>query len=226
MGLSKPFWQRREDPELENVIVFDFDGVLADTLDEMLHITRLVCNMMGYPCEPSPADLNALNKMEFAELGKQLGIPEQREQEFVEHTFRLFSARPVPPRIFPGMREVVLGLAGENKIGVLTGNAFQVVDRFLETNELSTAVAIVQSAEAPGNRSMKLKRIVSELGSPARSAYLVGDAVSDVQAAHECSVTSIAVTWGHQSEAKLRSVNPDILVHTPQELLTILSGKN
>jgi phosphoglycolate phosphatase len=226
MGLSKPFWQLREDPELENVIVFDFDGVLADTLDEMLHIVRLVCDSLGYPCEPSPADLNALNKMEFAELGKQLGIPEQREQEFVEQTFRLFGARPVPPRIFPGMREVVLELAGENKIGILTGNAFQVVDRFLETNELSTAIAIVQSAEAPGNRSMKLKRIISQLGGPARSVYLVGDAVSDVQVARESSVTSIAVTWGHQSEAKLRSVNPDFLVHTPQELLSILSGKN
>ena len=211
---------------MENVVVFDFDGVLADTLDEMLHIARLVCETMGYPCEPSPADLNALNKMEFAELGKQLGIPEQRVQEFVERTFRLFGARPAPPRIFTGMREVVLKLADFNKIGILTGNSFQVVDRFLETNDLSAAIAVVLSADAPGNRLAKLQRIVSQLAGPAGNAYLVGDAVSDVQVARESSITSIAVTWGHQSEAKLRSVNPDYLVHTPQELLSILSDKN
>jgi phosphoglycolate phosphatase len=211
---------------LENVVVFDFDGVLADTLDEMLHIASLVCDTMGYPCEPSPADLNALNKMEFAELGRQLGIPDQRVQDFVERTFRRFCSRPVPPRIFPGMREVVVELANENRIGILTGNTFQVVNRFLETNDLSATIDVVMSADAPGSRSEKLKRIVSQLGGPEAKAFLVGDAVSDVQAAREEAVTSVAVTWGHQSEAKLRSVNPDYLVHTPPELLRILRGQN
>jgi phosphoglycolate phosphatase len=211
---------------LENVVVFDFDGVLADTLDEMLHIARLVCDSMGYPCEPSPADLNALNRMEFIELGKQLGIPEPHVDEFVERTFRLFSARPVPPRIFPGMREVVVGLADKTKIGILTGNTFQVVDRFLETNELSAAIDVVMSADAPGNRLVKLERIVAQLGQPRGKKYLVGDAVSDVLVAHESAVTSVAVTWGHQSEAKLLSAKPDYLVHTPQELMYILLDNN
>jgi phosphoglycolate phosphatase len=207
---------------LANVVVFDFDGVLADTLDEMLLISKQVCESMGYPCEPSSADLNALNRMEFVELGKQLGIPEPRVDEFVERTFRLFSTRPAPPRIFPGMREVVLGLADKTKIGILTGNTFQVVDRFLETNELSAAIDVVMSADAPGNRSMKLERIVSQLGQLQSKKYLVGDAVSDVRVAHESAVTSIAVTWGHQSETKLRGANPDYIVHTPHELLCIL----
>jgi phosphoglycolate phosphatase len=135
----------------------------------------------------------------------------------------LFSARPVPPRIFPGMREVVVGLANKTRIGILTGNTFQVVNRFLEMNELSAAIDVVMSADAPGNRSEKLERIVAQLGQPRGKKYLVGDAVSDVQVARERSVTSVAVTWGHQSETKLRSAKPDYLVHTPQELLCILS---
>jgi len=207
---------------LEDVVVFDFDGVLADTLDEMLHIARQVCETMGYPCQPSPEDLNALNRMEFAELGRQLGIPERLVGEFVERTFKLFCSRPVPPRIFPGMREVVIKLAERSKIGILTGNTFQVVDQFLEANQLSAAIDVILSADVPGNRLVKLQRIVSQLGSPQGKAYLVGDAVSDVQAARQGAVTSIAVTWGHQSEAKLRSVNPDYLVHTPGELLSLL----
>ncbi len=69
--------------------------------------------------------------------------PSTRVDEFVERTFRLFSTRPAPPRIFPGMREVVLELADKTKIGILTGNTFQVVDRFLETNDLSAAIDVV-----------------------------------------------------------------------------------
>jgi phosphoglycolate phosphatase len=124
------------------------------------------------------------------------------------------------------MRDVLVQLSDDHKLGILTGNTFRVVDRFLETNDLSAAIDVVLSADAPGNRSTKLERIVAQLGNSAGEAYLVGDAVSDVQVARECSVTSIAVTWGHQSEAKLRNVNPDYLIRTPQELLQILLGKN
>ena len=56
-------------------MVFDFDGVLADTLDEMLHIAGHGLREMGYPCQPSPNDLNALNKMEFVELGSNWAFP-------------------------------------------------------------------------------------------------------------------------------------------------------
>lgn len=209
---------------MKNLVIFDFDGVLADTLDEMLHIAGLVCEMMGYPCTPSPSDLEVLNKMEFRELGKQLGIPENHVDEFVERTFGMFGARAVPPRIFPGMREVVTTLSKDHKIGILTGNTFQVVDRFLEVNDLSAAIAIVMSADEPGSRSEKLCRIVSQLGGPGVQSYLVGDAVSDVQVARTCAVTSIAVSWGHQSETKLLSVDPDYLVHTPLELLALFQN--
>jgi len=207
---------------LKNIVIFDFDGVLADTLDEMLHIVWIVCDEMGYPCEPSPSDLNALDRMEFIELGRHLGIPEARLNEFVERTFRLLSSQPLPPQIFPGMQDVVLELAKHHQIGLLTGNTFQVVDRFLETNNLSAAVAVLLCADTPGSRSEKLQRIITHFGRDGRRVYFIGDAVSDVRAAHSQQATSIAVTWGHQSEAKLRSAGPDYLVHTPQELLAVL----
>ena len=209
---------------MENLVIFDFDGVLADTLDEMLHIAGLVCEMMGYPCTPSPSDLDVLRKMEFRELGKQLGIPEQHVDEFVERTFDMFGSRPVPPRIFPGMREVVTTLSKDHKIAILTGNTFQVVDRFLVANDLSAVIAVVMSADEPGSRSEKLSCIVSQLGGPGVQSYLVGDAVSDVQVARTGGVTSIAVTWGHQSENRLLSVDPDYLVHTPLELLALFQN--
>ncbi len=204
------------------MIVFDFDGVLADTLEDMLQITRTVCTELGCPCEPSAADLDALENMSFAELGKQLGVPADKVSEFVERTFRLFIARPAPPRIFPGMREVVIKLAPISRIGILTGNNSAVVNRFIEFHNLSSYIDRVFAEDAPGTRPEKLGRLVSILGKPESKAYLVSDAVSDIRAARQASVTSIAVTWGHQSEPKLLRENPGHLVRSPQELLQVL----
>jgi len=55
---------------------------------------------------------------------------------------------------------------------------------------------------------------MATLGTPPGKAYLVGDAVSDVRVARETGLVSIAVAWGHQSEAHLRQAKPDHLVHT------------
>jgi phosphoglycolate phosphatase-like HAD superfamily hydrolase len=51
--------------------------------------------------------------------------------------------------------------------------------------------------------------------------YVVGDSASDIRAAKESSVKSIAVSWGHQGINKLASARPDHLVHSPQELLEL-----
>ena len=42
------------------LILFDFDGVLADTLDDMLHFAQAVCVELGSDRIPTPADLDAL----------------------------------------------------------------------------------------------------------------------------------------------------------------------
>ena len=52
---------------------------------------------------------------------------------------------------------------------------------------------------------------------------MVGDSLSDIRAAKEASVTSIAVTWGHQSLEHLLRGNPDHVVRFPQELIEVIN---
>jgi phosphoglycolate phosphatase-like HAD superfamily hydrolase len=53
--------------------------------------------------------------------------------------------------------------------------------------------------------------------------YMVGDAVSDIRAARQASIKSIAVGWGHQSISRLEAEHPDHLVKTPLKLKLLLS---
>jgi phosphoglycolate phosphatase-like HAD superfamily hydrolase len=50
---------------------------------------------------------------------------------------------------------------------------------------------------------------------------MVGDSVSDVRAAKEAGVKSIAVGWGHQSLERLIEAAPDHVVRSPGELIEI-----
>ena len=55
-----------------------------------------------------------------------------------------------------------------------------------------------------------------------QSVYMVGDSLSDVLAAKEAAVKSIAVTWGHQSLEKLLRGDPDHIVNSPQALIEVI----
>jgi phosphoglycolate phosphatase len=51
---------------------------------------------------------------------------------------------------------------------------------------------------------------------------MVGDSLSDVYAAKEVGVTSVAVTWGHQSLEYLLRGDPDYVVTSPQNLIEVI----
>ena len=205
-----------------SIILFDFDGVLADTLDNMLDFARETCAQLGLLCNPTPADLDALETMSFAEYGRQLKVPAQHIDEFVSHCLQMFNQRPHPPKIFEGMGKVVTEAAKRHTIAIITGNTTPTVEAFLKEYNLHVHIRLVIGVEQKGSRPEKIRRALGLLAQSTESAYMVGDAVSDIRAARETSIGSIAVGWGHQSISRLREAKPDHLVASPQELLTLL----
>jgi phosphoglycolate phosphatase-like HAD superfamily hydrolase len=210
---------------MHKVLIFDFDGVLADTLDDMLSHAQRVCTDMGYPRQPTQADLEALERMEFVEFGRQLQIPEDKVREFAQRNFELFARQPQPPRIFAGMREAITLLSATSRIGIVTGNASWVVRGFLEHHGLAGAINVVLTADDKGSRPEKIARAARHLGEPENETYVIGDAVSDIRAAKEAAAKSIAVTWGHQSQEKLEQARPDYVVHSPEALVQLLDRR-
>jgi phosphoglycolate phosphatase len=203
-------------------ILFDYDGVLADTLTDMLRFAGETCAEMGYPREPTAADLDALETMSFVDYGLRLGIPADRAQEFARRTMARFEARAEPPPIFSGMETVVRGAAALGQVGVVTGSPARAVVQFLEQHRLKACVHVLVAVEHPGTRAEKISAALAQLGRRPEEACLIGDAVSDVYACREVGVRSIAVAWGHQSAARLTAAGADAVVGSPQELADLL----
>ena len=206
------------------VIVFDFDGVLADTAADMLGFSQQACAELGYPCQPTLADLDALDPMSFDMLGRHLGLPEVLIPEYKRLTLERFASRPEPPEIFPGMAQVVRRAAALGRAGIVSGNHARLVARFLERNGLQDCIAGVIDVAEPGARAEKILRLAGAIGAPGSQVFVIGDSVSDVRAAKEIGARSIAVTWGHQSAARLLALAPDHLVASPTEILEAISN--
>jgi phosphoglycolate phosphatase-like HAD superfamily hydrolase len=205
------------------VVIFDFDGVLADTLDDILHFGKIVSKKLGFLVTPTMDDLNALDQMSFADFGRQLGLPEEQIEPFVQGNFELFNEREAPPRLFPGMDDVIKGLSISCKMGIVTGNSSDTVWRFLSHYGIEKYIAIVLGADIPGLRLEKVRRVMKELNAKIGNTFIVGDAVSDIRTAREAGIFSIGVAWGHQRPEKLLAEKPDYFAKSPPDFIAILT---
>jgi len=107
------------------VIIFDFDGTLADTLDAIVSITNRLSGEFGYQ-PASPEDVIKLKNLSSREVIQQSGISlwklpfllRRVRAEFNNHIDEL---KPVP-----GIKEALSALKERGyNLGILTSNARQ-----------------------------------------------------------------------------------------------------
>ena len=104
------------------LIIFDYDGVLADTLDDLLQFGQAACNQLGVRHVVTNDDLNDLDVMSFATYGRACGVPEHLVDEFVRICLNCFAEKKFPPALFSGLGDVIRYLADNHRITIVTTN--------------------------------------------------------------------------------------------------------
>ncbi len=207
-----------------SLILFDFDGVLADTLGDLLQFGQEACDELGVKHTATQDDLSSLEVMSFATYGQQLEVPDHLIDEFVRRCLAKFGEKKSPPDIFKGLDEVVRELSTRNVIGVITGNSSENVKAFLAEHGLGGCVRAIYGVDSPGSKVEKISQAQNQFTAKGEAVFMVGDSASDVRAAKEAGVKSIAVSWGHQSAETLLRARPDYLIHSPGELLQVIEN--
>ena len=206
------------------IIIFDYDGVLADTLDDLLLFGQEACNKLGVRHVVTKDDLSNLEIMSFATYGRACEVPKDLLDEFVKICLNLFAEKKSPPAIFTGLDNVVRYLSVNHRIAIVTTNTSQNVRAFLVKHGLDGLIDAVYGVDSPGSKAHKITMARNRLleNRKQASAFMVGDSLSDVLAAKEASVTSVAVTWGHQRLEYLLRGNPDHVASSPHELIEVI----
>ncbi len=206
------------------LILFDYDGVLADTLDDLLKFGQEACNKLGVMHVTTKEDLSSLEVMSFTSYGRACEVPEHLVDEFVRICLNLFAEKQSPPAIFAGLDDVLKYLAVNHAMAVVTTNSSPNVHAFLVKHGLNDFIQAVYGVDSPGSKAQKISMARNQLLEKGKmdAVFMVGDSLSDMLAAKEASVTSIAVTWGHQSLEHLLRGQPDYVINSPHDLIEVI----
>ena len=200
---------------LPPVIMFDFDGVIADSFDVFYTEFSAAVEMIGFnKISSKEALLQLLDGNMFASLIK-LGFPMRKLRALGKEFQPRIAAANDRVEPFPGMPALLAELAAAWPTYVITSNQTAAIERFLERHQI-TGVRDVLGADKEPSKVKKIRRVLK--AHRACTPWYIGDTRGDMIEGNEAGAITVAVTWGWHSEERLLVGNPKRVVRTPQEL--------
>ncbi len=193
-------------------IIFDFDGTICDSFDKAVELANDY--LIKHKFEP-------ITTSELRNKGIKRLIAE-RKLTFWQKIGLVRLARRESSRyidefgVFPGLTNVLKKLHKENKLGILTTNSKQNVEKFLKNHNLGEYFDFVYSNNNLFGKGKILRKIHADI--------YIGDETRDTEAAKYAGIKSVAVTWGFESKELLKQAKSDFIVDTPYGLLKITSS--
>lgn len=211
-----------------DAVIFDLDGTLADTLDDIAAAMNAVLATHDLPIH-EPAAYRLMIGLGLGNLVRE-ALPEAlRDDETIaacldEMTTEYRRHLLDRTRLYDGVAELVAHLRDEELgLAVLSNKADELTQRIVAALFEPDTFDVVLGARPELPRKpdpTTALRVAERLGvSPARIAYL-GDSAVDMRTAAAAGMIPVGVTWGLRDRSELEEGGARLLLDHPLELVT------
>ena len=202
----------------KNVIFFDWDGTLCDSMQLCIEENRNTLRRLGLPDQPDEV-LRRCNGPTFEEAAPIIGVPPERMEEYCR--VRLSCALDLVPkvnRLFPGARELLTALAPHAELCIVSNGTEAYLKLCLKQFGLENVFRRVVWCHPERTKAQNLALLLEEM-QPVR-AVMVGDRLGDIHAGKANGLPTIAAAFGYGSDAEYAEA--DQRADTMAELQSIL----
>jgi phosphoglycolate phosphatase len=209
------------DQERRELVMFDFDGVIVDSLDIFTTAFIDACTAVGAEGFATQDDLLAVMEDNFYAGMRARGVDDERVAAVLHRLGEALVRARHWLKPFPLVPEVLEDLADARTVVVVTSSPTEVVEGWLRTHEVH-GVTEVAGAEAARSKVEKIHALLARF--PGQKVYwYVGDTAGDIREAREAGVTPLGVAWGWHEPEKLMEAGAERVAASPAELLTVLA---
>ncbi|MCH7993716.1 MAG: HAD family hydrolase [Planctomycetes bacterium] len=209
-------------------VIFDFDGTLAHTLDDIASAVNEVLVQFRF----APLDVDAIRAM----IGNGLAVLLQRASGSDDSAIvgaMVDQYRPVylanmlnATRLYDGVASMLDGLAdAEVPMSVLSNKPHEFTAPLCDSLLARWPFVCMEGADdrfAKKPDPARALDICARMGVSPAGCLFVGDSAVDVMTGRNAGMVSIAVTWGYRDRAELTGAEPLRLVDSPAQLAAIL----
>lgn len=205
-------------------ILFDLDGTLLNTLEDL----KDSCNAALEACGYAPRTLDEVRRFVGNGVGLLIrrALPEGVGEEEWARCLALFKAHyqnnlDNKTRPYPGIEQALDALLARGyRIGVVS-NKFDAAVKALCAHHFPRIQVAVGEREGVRKKPAPDSALAAAqaLGVRPASALYVGDSEVDIQTARNAGMDCLSVDWGFRPEAVLREAGATRIIHSPGALL-------
>lgn len=203
-------------------ILFDLDGTLLDTLDDLVDSVNYALAQYGYP-QRTKDEIRSFIGNGAAMLAK-LSAPEGVDYEPVLRAFQAYykTHSQIKTGPYPGIMEALAELRAEYPVAVVSNKPDPAV-KSLCADYFGDVFALGERADCPRKPAPDmLYKAMEHLG--VDKAVYVGDSEVDAVTAKNAGMPCVSVLWGFRTEEEIRQHGGNIFCNDPRKLPEIIRG--
>lgn len=204
-----------------NIIIFDFDGTIANTL-KLADQVYLELSMRYQLKRFSKDEIHELKHLSFQERLKMHHISVFKLPRMIRRTRKIVSKIILNTEPFPKINDLIQTLIHEDyRVCIVSSNSKKNIKSFLKFHQFPSFDHILGNASFFG-KDRHIKKLMKKY-KDGRFLY-IGDEIRDIISTKEVNCPIIAVTWGYDSYELLQKAEPDDIARDVIELHQLISN--
>ncbi len=205
------------------LVIFDFDGTLADTLPWFAGVMNQVADRYRFR-RIAEGEHELLRGYEPSQIIQHLGVSVWRMPFIARYMRSLMNAQLDRISLFEGIDTLLPKLteAGAT-LGMVSSNSEENVRAVLGPAN-AALMARYECGVSMFGKGSRLKKVLAKLRIPANEALYVGDEIRDILAARSAGIASGAVSWGYNTPEALKVHSPTVLFERVEDIAATVRG--
>ena len=205
------------------LVVFDFDGTLADSFPFFLEVFDVLADAHGFK-RLEREHLEALRGYDTRRMMRHVGLPLWKAPRVAMHFKALMGESIGRIRLFDGAEEALgeLKRCGV-KLAVVSSNASDNV-RAVLGSDLARLIDDYDCGVAILGKRSRLRALVKNSGIAREAVLCIGDEVRDIEAAQAEKLDAGAVTWGYATAKALIDARPSFVFSSFAEIVSCVKA--
>ncbi len=215
---------------MKNLVIFDLDGTLLNTIEDLGNAVNYALKQMGYPVhmlEAYPNMVgNGVRKLIERALPPEMVNPQIVDRMLVHFRsyYDVHCCDLTQP--YPGIPEILAKLTADEVNLAVTSNKYQtavtkIINYYFPDANWKAILGNSPGVPVKPDPSVVFEAL-NQCPTPKSEVLYIGDSAVDMETARRACVESVGVTWGFRPERELVAAYANHIIHTPDEILTLV----
>jgi phosphoglycolate phosphatase len=202
------------------LFLFDFDGVLVDSLDVYEKTVTDCLQKINQPLTRGREEFLELFEGNFYESLVKRGVDMDKFMESSVDILAGVDYSKMKP--FSAMMPVLDELKNNHPLIIISSNDRPTIQKAVRLYNFNGIFKEILGSDFMLSKKEKILYAAKKYSAALNDIYYIGDTTGDIKEGKQAGIKTVGVTWGWHSKEKMTAAKPDYLFDIPQELLQLV----